>query len=130
MKKFFGIKRVSWVRIFVVEFHDVESKYKMIIMKSTTFMRTLLIIFCLVGCVFGATYKGKNIDGKKYEAIVMSGGVISDARVIFDGKYVDIYLGKRIVTAKMAGEVIDDPQDIVATDGKDTWTIDVTNIND
>ena len=92
-------------------------------------IKTAIFILCLVGLSFGAKYRGQNIDGKKNEASVKGKGVISPARVTFDGRYVEIQFDKRTVTAKMAGEDIENPHDIEATDGTDSWIIDVAGLD-
>jgi hypothetical protein len=92
-------------------------------------MKILILILSFSLSTSAASYKGKNVDGKKLDAVVKSTDFISDARVIFDGRYVEIYLGMRIIRAKMAGEVIDNPHDIVASDGTDIWTINVSGLD-
>lgn len=91
--------------------------------------KTTILILCLVGVASGAKYKGRDIDGKKYEATVKGEGVISPARVIFNGCYVEIYIGKRVIMAKMGSEIINDPHDIEASDEKQSWTIDIEGLD-
>lgn len=93
-----------------------------------TFKATILIL-CLVGFSFGAKYKGRDIDGKKYEATVKGKGVISPALVQFDGLFVHIYLEKRIVTAKLAKEEIENPHEVEASDGTNDWIIEVSGLD-
>ena len=40
-----------------------------------------LLIVCLVGVGFAAKYKGREIDGKKFEATDKGNGVISSGRL-------------------------------------------------
>ena len=74
--------------------------------------------------MFGATYKGKNIDGKKYAASVKPGKVIVSCDVVFDGKAVYIY-SDVLTTGKLWGEVISDQHDIEIAVGNEDWAIDI-----
>ena len=91
--------------------------------------KAAILILCLVGISFGAKYRGRDIDGKKYEAIVKGKGEISPALVQFDGLTVYIYLEKRIITAKLAVEDIQNPHDITASDGTNDWLLDVSGLD-
>jgi hypothetical protein len=92
-------------------------------------IKATILILCLVGLSFGAKYRGRDIDGKKYEATVKGKGELSPALVQFDGLFVYIYFEKRIVTAKLANEDIENPHDIEASDGTNVWTIDVSGLD-
>ena len=86
--------------------------------------RIILIILSLSFCTFGAIYKGKSIDGKKYAASVKTGKVIVSCDVIFEGKAVYIY-SDVLVTGKLSSEIISDPHDIEITVGREAWTVDI-----
>jgi len=86
--------------------------------------RIVTIILFLVIATFGATYKGKSIDGKKYAASVKTGKMILSCDVMFDGKAVYIYTGK-VLSGKLWNEVISDPYDIEIAVGTESWTVDI-----
>lgn len=91
--------------------------------------KSAILIFCLVGIACGAKYRDRDIDGKKYEASVKGNGVISPARVVFDGRFVEIYFDNRIVTAKLASEVIDNTHGFQASDEAQNWIIDIEGLD-
>ena len=92
-------------------------------------MKTLALLLLLVSSGFAATYKGQNIDGKKYSASVKSGGVIHSISVSFEGKTAYLYFPKKeIVEVKLHSEVIDDLTAIEAFDGKSDWIINVHDL--
>jgi hypothetical protein len=92
-------------------------------------VRVLFIIILAIGLTvqsYAATYKGKNIDGKKYAAVVSNdSGLLVSADVRFDGMKVFIYFGKRTHTAFLSDEAISDPRNVLANDGHHVYTIEI-----
>ena len=81
----------------------------------------VIIVFC--ASAFGAEYKGKNIDGKKYVASVKTEKGIFAASVRFEGKTVFIYLEKEVIEAKLENEIIENENDVPASNEKGSWLI-------
>ena len=76
--------------------------------------------------IYPATYKGKNVDGKRYRAVVehSDGGSIS-ADVRFDGRFAYLYFETWTHKVALSKEEIDDPRSIKAYDGIHEWTIEL-----
>ena len=92
-------------------------------------MKTFALFLILASSGFAATYKGQNIDGKKYSASVKAGGVIHSISVSFEGKTAYLYFPKKeIVEVKLHSEVIDDLTAIEAFDGNRDWIINVHDL--
>ena len=87
-------------------------------------IRVILIILCFSSAVFGATYKGVSIDGRKYAASVDTGTVILSCSVSFDGKAVFIYADEYF-TGKLLTEDIIDPYDIELTVASEPWSLEI-----
>lgn len=88
----------------------------------------LLLLVLLIGGAFGATYKGKSLDGKKYVCTAKGNGVVIGGSVMFDGKTVHLYTVRNVMTLKLASETIDDLKDIIATsDEHGDCTISITD---
>ena len=81
-------------------------------------MKTLSLILLLASLSFGATYKGKSIDGKKYAASTRINGIIVPVTVRFEGRGVELWLDGKIVPMKLADEVIEDLNAAEVFDGK------------
>jgi hypothetical protein len=79
---------------------------------------------CLfVGVSFGATYKGKNIDGKKYAASIKSEKEIFGGSVEFDGQFAYLSFNGRLITVKLENENIEDLKSVPANDKSNHWEI-------
>jgi hypothetical protein len=86
----------------------------------------LSILFCVfVSVSFGATYKGKNIDGKKYAASIKSAKEIFGGSVEFDGQFAYLSFNTQIITVKLENENIEDLRSIPANDKTHYWEISV-----
>lgn len=92
-------------------------------------MKVFLFALLLTSTVFGATYKGKNIDGKKYPASVKIGKAIESISVEFQGETAFLYFPKnKIIEVKLHSETIDDLSAVEAFDGKQDWIINVLDL--
>lgn len=87
--------------------------------------RYLLVVSLLVVPSFGATYKGKNIDGKKYSATIRSDKEIFAGSVMFDGQFAHLSFNGQLITVKLESETIQDLRRIPANDKTDRWEITV-----
>lgn len=88
-------------------------------------------LYCLILCgsfalgASGATYRGRNIDSVKYDAVAEGKETVELVSVMFDGKAAFIRFGDRFVTAKLAIEEIDNPENVEVSDGFETWVLNV-----
>ena len=87
--------------------------------------KSLLLICLLVVASSGATYKGKNIDGKKYSASIRSEKKVFSGSVEFDGEFAYLSFNGQLITVKLENESIDDLRHIPANDKTHHWEISV-----
>lgn len=99
-------------------------------------MKPLLLLLTLavanatqVSSAFAATYRGTNIDGKKYAASTRINGVIVPISVQFGGKYVSVWIDGEIIEMKLEVEDIKDPSAVGAHDGKKEWLLNVLGLD-
>ena len=84
------------------------------------------MLLCLFGVAsFGATYKGRNIDGKKYAASIRSDKEIYAGSIMFDGQFAYLTFDRQEVTVKLENEKIEDLRSIRANDKTSHWEISV-----
>ena len=87
--------------------------------------KSLLLICLLVVASSGATYKGKNIDGKKYSASIRSEKKVFSGSVEFDGEFAYLSFNGQIITVRLENETIEDLQRIPANDKAHHWEISI-----
>jgi len=81
-------------------------------------MKALILTLLLASAAFGATYKGKNIDGVKYSASTRINGIIEPVTVRFDGRSCEIWLKGEILPMRLQSEEIENPAAVSVYDGK------------
>ncbi len=96
-------------------------------MKTLIAFSTLLSLTTLTPA---ATYKGQNIDGKKYGCVAKSASKIVSGSLRFEGRTAYLYLDKEIVTVKLNSEEITNLRDIEATGEKEHSTLEVSLATD
>ena len=84
---------------------------------------SFLLLCLLVVASFGATYKGKNIDGKKFAASIRSDKEFYSGSVMFDGQFAYLSFDGQLVTVKLESETIRDLHRIAANDKTQRWEI-------
>ena len=86
----------------------------------------IILALCLPWTATAATYKGKNIDGKRYKAVAShSDGGSSSADVRFEGKIVYVYFETWTHKLFLEKIEIDDPRNVKAGDGIHAWVIEI-----
>jgi hypothetical protein len=87
--------------------------------------KTAFVLVWSVLSILGATYKGKNIDGKKYKAVAGTEYGPTSADVKFEGRKAYLYFETWTHTVYLQSIDIKDPKNISATDGHHQWTISI-----
>ncbi len=72
------------------------------------------IIAVLTMTSFGATYKGKSIDGRTYNCMAKTGREIHPCSIVFGGKSGHLKMRGGIYTIRLSSETIDDPKQVPA----------------
>lgn len=88
-------------------------------------VKSLLLLCLLAVASFGATYKGKNIDGKKYAASIRSDKEIFSGSVMFEGQFAYLSFNGQLIPVKLESETIEDLRRIPANDKTHRWEITV-----
>ena len=81
----------------------------------------VLVALCAAGAARSAVYRGRNLDGPRYQASVLNNdfGLLDDVEVKFHGDhaYVFVHGGGRLVLILQDEEIVD-PHRILADDPK------------
>lgn len=91
----------------------------------------MIVILCAGQAIStsGATYRGQNIDGKKYSGSTELKGVVVPVSLQFDGKYVSVVIDGAIVDLELESEEIKDPTAITASDGQHKWLLRIIDLD-
>ncbi len=81
-------------------------------------MKAIILTLILSTIAFGATHKGRNIDGVKFSASTRINGRVESVFVRFDGRSCELWLKGKILPMKLESEEIDDPAAVIVYDAK------------
>ena len=95
---------------------------------------TLLLVLMLPAAGTAATWKGRSVDGPRFNASIVHDdfGAISNVDVKFSGHDLTVYLRGTQLYLVLDDEEIADPRHIMARDNRRgiTWEVDVRNLRD